>query len=430
MKSQEMTAFILPLSDPAATDPENVGPKAANLARLTQAGLPTPGGVALTAAAYHQQIRHLGIDDVLRQYNEADRPTSRRQSVQVRLALYQRPIAPEILEPLLAAWRAMRADGATVAVRSSALIEDRKGANFAGQFESFLGLADETEFLTAVRACWAALWTSHARRYMDNHDLSPADTAMGVLIQPTVAARASGGGLSETAEGQMLISATWGLGSAIAQGEVVPDRIVLAKNGFLRTVQAGRKGHRDTCAHGITAPELVPKDLVSEPCLTPGQAVTLGRLLRKCEQLEGGPVEIEWAMDEGGFKLLQSRPLHVEAPIVPDEIWLRHPGLSGHPAGIGWGSGRAVVVNCECELARVAPGDILITRVAGPSLTHILNRVSGVVAELGGSTSHLASLARERGIPMVLGVLDATRAIPDGAQCAVDGVAGVVRWLR
>ena len=117
-------------------------------------------------------------------------------------------------------------------VRSSALIEDRKGANFAGQFESFLGLTDETEFLTAVRACWAALWTSHARRYMDNHGLSPADTAMGMLIQPLIAARASGGGLSETAEGQMLISATWGLGSAIAQGEVVPDRIVLAQERF------------------------------------------------------------------------------------------------------------------------------------------------------------------------------------------------------
>ena len=114
-------------------------------------------------------------------------------------------------------------------MRSSALIEDRKGANFAGQFESFLGLADETEFLTAVRACWAALWTSQARRYMENHGLSPADTAMGVLIQPLISARASGGGLSETAEGQMLISATWGLGSAIAQGEVVPDRIVLSK---------------------------------------------------------------------------------------------------------------------------------------------------------------------------------------------------------
>jgi pyruvate,water dikinase len=408
-----MTAFILPLSDPAATDPENVGPKAANLAALTQAGLPTPGGFALTAQAYRHQLRHLGIEDWVHAYNEADLPTSRKLSVQIRLALYQQPIAPDILEPLLAAWRTLRNDGAVCAVRSSALIEDRKGANFAGQFESFLGLVDETEFLTAVRACWAALWTSHARRYMNNHALSPADTAMGVLIQPLVAARASGGALSETAEGQMLISATWGLGSAIAQGEVVPDRIVLAKNGFLRTVQAGRKGHRDTCAHGISAPELVPKDLVSEPCLTPGE-----------------PVEIEWAMDESGFKLLQSRPLQVEAPIVPDQIWLQHPGLNGHPAGIGWGSGRAVVVNCECELARVAPGDVLVTRVAGPALSHILPRVAGVVAELGGSTSHLASLARERGIPMVLGVLDATRAIPDGAQCAVDGVAGIVRWLR
>ena len=425
-----MNEFILPLSDPAATDPENVGPKAANLASLTQAGLPTPGGFSLTAAAYRHQLHHIGIDEMLAQYNDADLPTSRKLSIAIRLAIYQQPIAAEILEPLLAAWRAMLSDGSLGVVRSSALIEDRKGANFAGQFESFLGLSDETEFLTAVRACWAALWTSHARRYMENHGLSPADTAMGVLIQPLIAAKASGGGLSETAEGQMLISATWGLGSAIAQGEVVPDRIVLSSKGFLRTIEAGRKSHRDTCAHGESAPQLVPAELVNEPCLTPGEATTLGRLLRKCEALAGAPVEIEWAMDDGGFKLLQSRPLHVEAPIVPDEIWLRHPGLNGHPAGIGWGSGRAVVVNCECELERVAPGDVLVTRVAGPALTHILSRVSGVVAELGGSTSHLASLARERGIPMVLGVLDATRKIPDGTQCAVDGVAGIVRWVR
>ncbi len=425
-----MPVFILPLTDPAATDPEQVGPKAANLAALTQAGLPTPGGFALTAAAYHHQLRQLGIADLVAHYNAADRQTSRKLSVQIRLALYQQPIAPEILEPLLAAWRAQRSDAPLGAVRSSALLEDRKGANFAGQFESFLGLTDETEFLTAVRACWAALWTSHARRYMENNELSPADTAMGVLIQPLISARASGGGLSETAEGQMLISATWGLGSAIAQGEVVPDRIVLAKNGFLRAVEAGRKSHRDTCEHGESAPQLVPDDLVSAPSLTAGEAVTLGRLLRKCEQLAGQPVEIEWAMDECGFKLLQSRPLHVEPATVPDQIWLKHPRINGHPAGIGWGSGRAVVVNCECELSRVGHGDILVTRVAGPALSQILPRVAGVVAELGGSTSHLASLARERGIPMVLGVLDATRKIPDGAQCAVDGVAGIVRWQR
>jgi pyruvate,water dikinase len=152
-------------------------------------------------------------------------------------------------------------------------------------------------------------------------------------------------------------------------------------------------------------------------------------MLRKCEDLMEMPVEIEWALDDAGFKMLQARPLHVQPIVVPDDIWLQHPKLSGHPAGIGWGSGRAVVVNCECELIRVAPGDVLVTRVAGPALSHILPQVAGVVAELGGSTSHLASLGRERGIPMVLGVLDATTIIPDGARVAVDGVAGIVRWI-
>jgi pyruvate,water dikinase len=315
-------------------------------------------------------------------------------------------------------------------VRSSALVEDRAAdANFAGQFESFLGIDNDTDFLTAVRACWAALWTTNARRYMANHGLNPAATAMAVLIQPLVAARASGGGLSETAEGHMLLSATWGLGSAIAQGEVVPDRIVLSRQGFVRSVQAGRKDHRDTCGHGQVAQQAVLEAEQREPCLTPGQSTELGRMLRKCEDLLKTPVEIEWALDENGFKLLQARPLHVQATLVPDEIWLTHPKLAGHPAGIGWSQGRAVVVSCECELSRVAPGDILVTRVAGPALSHILPHVGGVVAELGGSTSHLASLARERGIPAVLGVLDATQTIPDGAQVAVDGVAGIVRWI-
>jgi len=147
----------------------------------------------------------------------------------------------------------------------------------------------------------------------------------------------------------------------------------------------------------------------------------------------GMPVEIDWTRDDAGFKLLQVRPLLLEAADecapTSDAIWLQHPRLNGHPAGVGRGAGRACVVNCECELSRVAPGDVLVTRVAGPSLSQILPRVAGVVAELGGSTSHLASLARERGIPAVLGVLDATQRIPDGVEIAVDGVAGVVRWM-
>src|SRR5207247_10022527 len=165
-------------------------------------------------------------------------------------------------------------------------------------------------------------------------------------------------------------------------------------------------------------------------CLSPTQALEISRLLRRAEKVVGTAVEIEWALDGEGVKLLQARPLHLQPAHVPDEIWLRHPRLSGHPAGVGWAAGRAVVINCECELSRVAAGDVLVTRVAGPALSHILPRVAGVVTERGGSTSPFASLAPERGIPMVLGVADATRRIPDGAQVAVDGVAGIVRWMR
>ena len=381
----------------------------------------------ITAEAYWRQIEHLGLIAAIRAYPAADMPTQRRLAVEIRLKLYQSDLAPDLLAEILAAWWDQPKPAA---VRSSSLVEDRAEANFAGQFESFLGVNDDGEFLTALRACWAALWTTNARRSMAQHGLDPAGTAMAVLVQPLVAARVSGGGLSETANGHMLLSATWGLGSAIAQGEVVPDRIVLTRQGFVRDNEAGRKHHREACGHGVgTLPEAVPDALVRAPCLQAGQATALGRLMRKAEAVLGMPVEIEWALDDDGFKLLQARPLRVVEPHVPDEIWLKHPGLNGHPAGVGWGSGRAVVVNCECELSRVAPGDILVTRVAGPALSHILSRVAGVVAELGGSTSHLASLARERGIPMVLGVNDATRRIPDGAQVAVDGVAGVVRWL-
>jgi len=427
-----MMPLVIPLAAAEATDAGRFGPKAANLARLGLAGLPTPGGFCLDADAYRMQVTALGLDASARgAFSSGDRPQARRHALNMKLGLLDQPIVPEILEPLLAAWRAMMTTTDFCAVRSSALVEDRYGSSFAGQFESFIGIQTETDFVTAVRSCWGALWATRALRYMATHDIDPADTAMAILIQPLVPALAAGGGLSQTADGGMLLSATWGLGSAIAQGEVTPDRYELSREGELLRIVAGRKDHSIGCIHrNEPTTQIVPKALMAEPCLSKAQAVELGSLLRRAEDLMGIPVEIEWALDAAGFKLLQSRPLHLEQAPVPDQVWLHHPRLNGHPAGIGWGEGRAAVINCECELTRVAPGDILITKVAGPALSHILPLVAGVVAERGGSTSHLASLARERGIPMVLGVLDATLRIPNGARVAVDGVAGVVRWMH
>ncbi|HSC96802.1 MAG TPA: PEP/pyruvate-binding domain-containing protein [Burkholderiales bacterium] len=426
-----MEPLVIPLTAPEAADSARVGPKAANLSALNRAGLPTPAGYCVAAEAYRVQLAALGLEATARAVFTSDDPVARRSALQLRMRLMEHPVAPEIQPLLLDAWRAVTQNGEVPGVvRSSALVEDRFGSSFAGQFESFLGLDNETDFLTAVRACWTALWAPRALRYMATHGVDPADTAMALLIQPLVAARAAGGGLSQTAEGGMLINATRGLGSAIAQGEVAPDRYELGRDGKLRGSRTGVQYHQASCVHG---PRLSRPPARQAPCLAPSEIEELGQLLLRAETLMGMPVEIEWALDGNGVKLLQARPLHLDdkAPSrPPDPVWLRQPRLRGQPAGVGWGTGRACVVNCECEISRIAPGDVLVTRSAGPALGRVLSIVAGVVSELGGSTSHLASLARERCVPTVLGVPGATLQIPDGATVAVDGVAGIVRWMR
>jgi len=421
-------SLAIPLIEPDAADAGRFGPKAANLAKLAHEGLPTPGGFCIDAEAYRRQLAALGLEATARAVFSTDGPKARRYALDMKLALMGRPIAPGVSGPLLGAWRALGGDsGRKVVVRSSALVEDRSGSSFAGQFDSFLELESEADFLTAVRSCWAALWSTRALRYMATHDLDPADTAMALLVQPLVAARVSGGGMSRAAEDEMWITAAPGLGAAIAQGEVVPERYVLDREGRWRDAAPGRKYRSIGCAHGGKS---LARSLFAAPCLSREEVLELGGLLRRIDVLLDMPVEVEWALHHSGFKLLQARPLHVGPAHVPDDLWLERPRLAGHPAGVGWGTGRAAVINCECELARVGPGDVLVTTVAGPGLAEILPRVAGVVAELGGSTSHLASLARERGVPMVLGVPDATLRIPNGAMVAVDGVAGIVRWMQ
>ncbi len=409
---------LLPLTDRTAATPARAGPKAATLARLLAAGLPVPEGAVLPAEAYRAALAAAGVADAAARVATADESGARRLAVEVRLGLTRAPLA---LAP----------PKAPVAVRSSALLEDTPRGGAAGQFETFLGIGDAPDLVTAVRACWASLWSTRALRYLRERGLDPAGTAMAVLIQRLVPARAAGGALSRTPDGGMLVTGAWGLGASVAHGEIVPDRFHLSPEGTLGRVEPGVKDQLLACADG-TGPRArgVPAALVSTPCLEPAQAEELGRMVRRVESILGTPVEVEWALGDEGLQLLQARPLRVDVQVLPDAaLWQRHPGLTGQPSGLGWGVGRACVVVSEGDLVRVGYGDVLVTTVAGPALSAVLPRVSAVVAERGGSTSHLAALARERGLPAVLGALEATRRIPDGAQVAVDGITGVVRWM-
>jgi pyruvate,water dikinase len=462
-----MAKFVVSLTDKAATDAERFGPKAANQAALGHAGLPTPGGFVLGADAYFHQLETLGLVEAVEQAVSLPFMESRGPIAEVRIGLFSEPIAPEIEAEILDAYRALTADtGMRLAVRSSSLMEDTEGSSFAGQFQTFLGIEGEEDLLTAVRACWGALWSPQAMRYMQDKEISAIDTAMSVLVQPLIEAEASGGGLSQTAGGGMSVSATWGLGEALAQGEVVPDRYDLTAEGKLFEAIGGQDFEHSAYCQAHQAPPLNPMAAVAatqaqghehdhdhahnhdhnhdhqhdhapakdeaprRQCLTTDEVHELARYMKVAEEMMGLAVEVEWAKDDVGIKMLQARPLHVEEPIVLGEVWRGRPGLRGHPGGMGWGSGRACVINCECEISRLNYGDVLVTNVAGPALVGVLPKVSAIVAELGGSTSHLASLGRERGIPMVLGVAGATRQIPDGSTVGVDGVAGIVRWLK
>ena len=147
-----MQALVFPMTAAAALDADRVGPKAANLAALGRIGLPIPDGFCIDAAAYRLQIASLGLDLTPRRGNgEAQVMAARRQAIEVRIQLQSSPLVPQLLEPLLAQWQALlaRSGGAPVVVRSSSLVEDRFGSSFAGQFESYLGLNNEADFLTA-----------------------------------------------------------------------------------------------------------------------------------------------------------------------------------------------------------------------------------------------------------------------------------------
>ena len=216
---------------------------------------------------------------------------------------------------------------------------------------------------------------------------------MPVLIQGMVEAEAAGGAFSLTPDEHIVLTGAWGLGSAVAQGEVVPDRYLVRRDASVEAVEPGRKEHLIVSTGDGPRWRAVEPERVEVPCLTNAEASTLARLVLEAESELGSAVELEWAKDRRGFWILQSRPLRVAPRGAPDDVWSRHPALTGQPAGIGWGTGPACLVLDERDLERVITGSVVVTQVAGPALAAVLSRAAGVVA--GGFSGMREPLRRE-----------------------------------
>src|SRR5436305_6075022 len=218
---------IVRLDEAGATSPDLVGPKAAALAAMMRAGLPVPRGFCLTAEATSRQLRAAGLDGPARRLPGAasSEQECRRAATMLRSALAAADLEPEFAAELRAAYAELQLNGAEFsAVRSCALIEDRPGASFAGQFTTFLGVAGLDELSAAVRACWASRWSDRVIAYARSREVDPGQAGMAVIVQTMIPAESAGSALSaDPTSGQQdvtVINGAWGLGRAVAEGEV------------------------------------------------------------------------------------------------------------------------------------------------------------------------------------------------------------------
>jgi rifampicin phosphotransferase len=330
---------ILPLAT-LSPDLDLVGGKAASLARLTQAGLPVPDGFIVTTAMYRQFVTEFGLQtkilDRVKGANFSQPAALQGISADIQHQFQTTPIPIELARAIEQAYARLPGSTPPVAVRSSATAEDLPGASYAGQQESYLNIRGSEAVFQAVKQCWASLWTARAIAYRFQQGIAPEQVAQAVIVQLLVPADAAG--ILFTANPvtgdphQLVISASWGLGEAIVGGRVTPDSILVDKlSRSILKRKTATKHIQTVLAEGGTAEQPVPQNLQQAPVLTDQAVLDLVMLGKQVEQLYQTPLDIEWALENGNFVLLQARPITALPEFVPDDdpfIW--NDSQSGH----------------------------------------------------------------------------------------------------
>jgi pyruvate,water dikinase len=324
------TQFTLSLDDPNATL-EVVGGKGTSLARMVGAGLPVPGGFHVTTEAYRCFVAENELQSrILEALAPVDitHPETLETASQVINQLFTEATIPaEVANAVVQAYAALPGKDPAVAVRSSATAEDLPEASFAGQQETYLNIDGADAVLEATRQCWASLWTARAIGYRARQGIAPESVALAVVVQLLVNAEAAG--ILFTANplngnrDQMVINASWGLGEAVVGGLVTPDTLTLEKSsGDVIRRETSEKLVQTVRVVGGTQEQPVPENLRRVPVLDDAQAAELIQIGNQIEALYEMPMDIEWALVDGAFAILQARPITAlpdPEPPVPTE---------------------------------------------------------------------------------------------------------------
>jgi len=311
------TNYILDLSIAETRDISLVGGKGASLGRMTQAGLPVPPGFCLSTAAYDAFLEHTGLRE------EIARQLAAGQYEAIREAIESGPLPPQVQEALVAAYR--RLGNGPVAVRSSATAEDLPAASFAGQHHTALNVSGEEALVEAVKKCWASLWTERAVQYRERHGFAHDAVNMAVVVQQMTPAQAAGvlftANPTSGDRNQMAIEGSWGLGEAVVAGLVTPDYYLVDKEtlAVLERKVAEKTIMIVPDPAGGTRQVEVPPEKRLQPVLDDDQVRELAALARQVEALHDAPQDIEWALSEGKFYLLQARPITTLEPSLAEE---------------------------------------------------------------------------------------------------------------
>ena len=443
------------------TDVESVGGKNASLgemiSQLAESGVRVPGGFATTAQAYRDFLAHDGLSDrinaMLAALDVDNVVELARVGKEIRQLVIDTPFPPQLEAEVRVAYEKMVADAnadISVAVRSSATAEDLPDASFAGQQETFLNIRGYDNVKEAIHHVFASLYNDRAIAYRVHKGFAHDVVALSAGIQRMVRSDVGASGVMFTIDTEsgfdkvVFVTASYGLGETVVQGAVNPDEFYVHKP----TLEAGRPAilkknmgsklikmeFTDANQAGRSVRTLdVEPELRRQFSITDAEVEELARYAQIIEKHYARPMDIEWGRDgiDGKLYILQARPETVKSQENRVETLRRYrlknkSAVLAEGRAIGQKIGQGVVrlIQSAAEMDRVKAGDVLVTDMTDPDWEPVMKRAAAIVTNRGGRTCHAAIIARELGIPAVVGCGDATDVLKDGMQVTVSCAEG------